>query len=288
MALTIPTIARIAGLGDEVEWTTRRADRSGRRLWRVQAVGSQQDHQSAYVKQYDSEGPYRRERLALRQMPTGVAPRVLADLEEPRILVLEDVAGTHFDQAPCPTEWLSAALTTVTASVNLPGPWPDDPPPRLDPAQAEFASELGRRASTAPTALAHSLENPLGIPCHGDISPTNLLVAPDPPVQVWLLDYEFYGPGDPLADLAALCLTPSIDITLEARKRLLRDGCQQLESKTGHRLARRMAGSIALWAAQCTAWYHRQDGDMSVLVEAVLDNAATAINGLSGGVHDGQ
>lgn len=286
MALTISAIARIAGLGDEVEWTTHRTDRPGRRLWRVQAVGSQREHQSAYVKQYESESPYRRERVALRQMPTGVAPRILADLEEPRVLVLEDVAGTHIDQVPGPPAWLNAALATITASVGLPGPWPDDPPPKLGPAQAEFASALGRRASNAPAALSHSLRNPLRIPCHGDISPTNMLVVFDPSPQVRLLDYEFYGPGDPLADLAALCLTPSIDLPPEARKRLLRDGCQQLESKTGHLLATRMAGSIALWAAQCAAWYHRQDGDMSVLIEAVLDNAATAIDGFSGGAHD--
>ncbi len=281
--LTIPAIARIAGLGDEVDWTTRRTGRPGRHLWRVQAVGSQQGLQSAFIKQYESAGPYLRERLALRQMPAGLAPRILADLEEPRILVLEEVPGTHFDQVSGPPRWLGAALATVIASVNLPGPWPDDPSPHLSPSQAEFAIELGRRAPKTSAALRSSLRNPLRIPCHGDISPTNLMVVRGRPIHVSLLDYEFYGPGDPLADLAALCLTPSIDITRDARKRLLQQGCQQLESKVGQFLARRMAGAVALWAVQCAAWYQRQDEDMSVLVEAALDNAAAAIDGFSGG-----
>ncbi|MGP4113998.1 aminoglycoside phosphotransferase family protein [Streptomyces sp. 4N509B] len=249
-------------------------------VWQEARAGNR----SAFVKRYSCPGPYLRELRALQQMPDGLAPRVLEHYAVPPTLVLDHVPGVRFDDpaAGGPSRWLDAAVETVVASVGLPGSWEDDAPPELDELQAGFAAALAASAPASVRALELTLRDPLRVACHGDISPPNLLVSFDSPVRVWLLDYEFYGPGDPLADIAALCLTPSVDLPAGTRVAALRRGRELVEEKTGLRLAGRMAGSIALWAVQCAAWHRRHHGTFS-FEQAVLENARLGIDASMGG-----
>jgi hypothetical protein len=252
------------------------ADRPrGGAVWQETRAGSL----PVYVKRYISVGPFERELRALRQMPDRLAPRVVEHHVQPPTLVLEDVPGVRLADpgAGEATRWLDTAVETVVASVGLPGPWPDDPPPALDELQVGFAAALAAQAPASVRALRRTLRDPLRIPCHGDISPSNMLVDAGPPVRVWLLDYEFYGPGDPLADIAALCLTPSVDIPAAIRLAALRRGRALVEEKTGLPLADRMAGAITLWAVQCAAWHRRHRGTFR-FEQAVLDHARMGID----------
>jgi hypothetical protein len=92
------------------------------------------------------------------------------------------------------------------------------------------------------------------------------------------LDYEFYGPGDPLHDLAALCLTPSVGLPETMRLELLRQGRLMVDRKTEVFLAGRMAGAIAVWAVQCAAWHRRHRPATNGFEQAVLSNAALGIS----------
>lgn len=259
-------------------WRSIHVDRSGRSLWHVQRTGSSGTEVSRYVKRYATADPCERELRALQQMPDGLAPRVLEHRLDPPTLVLEELPGVRLDDpaAGDPTVWMHVVLETVVASVGLPGPWPDDPPPQLNEVQADLAAALACRVPANTEALHRALQNPLRVPCHGDATPPNVLVDPGQP-RAWLLDYEFYGPGDPLHDLAALCLTPSVGLPETTRLELLRKGRLMMEEKTEIPLADRMAGAISLWAVQCAAWYRHYLPATNGFEQAVLSNATLGI-----------
>lgn len=270
--------------GRDVEWRPVHVERPERSLWRVQGSADSDTEVSRYVKQYATTDPYERELRALRQMPDGLAPRVIEHRRDPPILVLEELPGVRLDDpaAGDPAGWMQEVLETVIASVGLPGPWPDDPSPQLSRLQAELAAALASRAPASAQALHRSLQDPLRVPCHGDATPTNVLVDPGQP-RAWLLDYEFYGPGDPLHDLAALCLTPSVALPESMRLELLRQGRLMVERKTEIFLADRMAGAIAVWAVQCAAWHRRHHTATEEFERAVLSNAALGIEAVERG-----
>ncbi|WP_406336339.1 phosphotransferase [Streptomyces zaomyceticus] len=267
--------------GDECAagWRTVHVDRSERSVWHVQGSGSSAVDVPRYVKRYVALDPYEREVRALRQMPEGLAPRVLEHHPDPPTLILEELPGVMLDDpaAGDPAAWMHVVMETVVASVGLPGPWPDDPPPHISDLQAELAAALAARAPASAQALHGAIQDPLRVPCHGDATPPNVLVDPGQP-RAWLLDYEFYGPGDPLHDIAALCLTPSLRLPENLRLELLRQGRLMTEAKTGMSLAGRMAGAIAIWAVQCAAWHRRHRPRMGGFEKAVLGNAAIAID----------
>ncbi|MFI2369955.1 phosphotransferase family protein [Streptomyces sp. NPDC018833] len=277
-----------AGTSSEEEcvagWRPVHVDRSGRSLWHVQGVGDSTTDIPKYVKRYAARDPYEREARALQQMPDGLAPRVLEHHQDPPTLVLEDLPGVMLDDpaAGDPAAWMHVVMETVVASVGLPGPWPDDPPPQISGPQAEVAAALAARVPASSRALHVAIEDPLRVPCHGDATPPNVLVDPGQP-RAWLLDYEFYGPGDPLHDIAALCLTPSLTLPEHMRLDFLRKGRLMVEAKTGLDLASRMAGAIAVWAAQCAAWHRRQRPVTDGFEQAVLSNAALGIEAVERG-----
>ncbi|MET7295385.1 phosphotransferase [Streptomyces griseoloalbus] len=259
-------------------WRPVHVDRSGRSLWHVPGSGSSGTQAAKYIKRYASLDPYERELRALQQMPNGLAPRILEHRRNPPTLVLEEVPGVRLD-APAagkPAKWMQKVLETVVASIGLPGPWPDDPPTQISELQAELASILASHAPTSAQALHRAIQEPLRVPCHGDATPPNVLVDPEQP-RAWLLDYEFYGPGDPLHDVAALCLTPSLDLSANMRLTLLRQGRLMVEKATEMSLADRMAGAIAIWAIQCAAWHRRHRPAMDGFERAVFSNATLAI-----------
>jgi aminoglycoside phosphotransferase len=265
-------------------WRPVHVDRSERSLWHVQGSASSGPEISRYVKRYATADPWERELRALQQMPDGLAPRVLEYRRDPPTLVLEELPGVRLDDpaAGDPAVWMHVVLETVVASVGLPGPWPDDPPPQLSTLQAEVAAALASRVPASTQALHRALQDPLRVPCHGDATPPNVLVDPGQP-RAWLLDYEFYGPGDPLHDLAALCLTPSLGLPATMRLEFLRQGRLMMETKTEMLLADRMSGAIAIWAVQCAAWHRRHRPVTDGFEEAVLSNAALGIEAVGGG-----
>lgn len=265
-------------------WIPVRVDRSGRSLWRVPGASSAGTKAARYVKRYAASGPYERELRALQQMPDGLAPRVLGHRRNPPTLVMEELPGVRLDDpaAGDPARWMQVVLEVMVSSVGLPGPWPDDPPPQISELQAELGKALASHAPASTPALRRAIQNPVRVPCHGDATPPNVLVDPGQP-RAWLLDYEFYGPGDPLHDLAALCLTPSVRLPETMRLGLLRQGRLMMEERTGMLLADRMAGAIALWAVQCAAWHHRQRPETDGFEQAVLSNAALGIEAVERG-----
>ncbi|MFE5594814.1 phosphotransferase [Streptomyces sp. NPDC056549] len=255
-------------------WSPVHVDRPQRSVWHVPGSGS-----SAYVKRYVSLDPYQREVRALQQMPEGLAPNLLSHHPDPPTLILEELPGVLLDDpaAGDPAELMHVVMETVVASVGLPGPWPDDPPPRISDLQAELAAALTARAPASAQALHAAIQDPLRVPCHGDATPTNVLVDPRQP-RAWLLDYEFYGPGDPLHDIVALCLTPSLRLPEILRLELLRQGRLMTEAKVETPLASRLPGAIAIWAVQCAAWHRLHRPRADGFEKAVLVNAARAID----------
>ncbi|MEU4347129.1 phosphotransferase [Streptomyces sp. NPDC023838] len=211
-------------------------------------------------------------------MPDGLAPRVLEYRRNPPTLVLAEVPAVPLDDpaAGHPSKWMQEVLETVVASIGLPGPWPEDPPTRISDPQAELAATLASLAPASTQAIHRAIQEPLRVPCHGDATPLNVLVDPEQP-RAWLLDYEFYGPGDPLHDIAALCLTPSLDLPAHTRMELLRQGRLMVEAKTTSSLVDRMAGAIAIWAVQCAAWHRSHRLGAGGFEQAVLSNASLAI-----------
>lgn len=267
-----------SGGGGTAGWRPVHVDRSGRSLWHAPRSGSLGSGAGRYIKRFATSDPYERELRALQQMPDGLAPRVLEHHRNPPTLVLEELPGVRLDDpaAGNPSKWMQKVLETVVASVGLPGPWPDDAPTQISEIQAELAVALASRAPTSTQALHRAIRDPLQVPCHGDATPPNMLVDPAQP-RAWLLDYEFYGPGDPLHDVAALCLTPSLDLPASMRLGLLRQGRLMVEEATGMSLADRIAGSIAIWAVQCAAWYRRYRPVSDGFEQAVLSNATLGI-----------
>ncbi|POX43016.1 hypothetical protein C3486_01995 [Streptomyces sp. Ru73] len=264
--------------GRDAGWTPVHVDRSGRSLWHVPRAGTTGANTGRFIKQYSFLGPFERELRALKQMPDGLAPHVLEHRRYPPTLILEEVPGVPLDDpaAGHPSKWMHQVLETVVASVGLPGPWPDDPPTQISDLQAEVAAVLSSRAPASTQALHRAIQEPLRVPCHGDATPPNVLVDPERP-RAWLLDYEFYGPGNPLHDIAAICLTPSLDLPVGKRLALLRQGRLMVEEKTEMSLSSRIAGSIAIWAVQCAAWHRRHRPATDGFEEAVISNAALAI-----------
>ena len=141
--------------------------------------------------------------------PLGIGPRclgmgrdwlLLERIHAPELWQLGDV-GTWIDVA----RWiavmhvrLAAADTTgvrlVVHNETLFGAW---------------RRRAARRGVSRAVLEAHEracvvlLESPSGV-LHGDLYPSNLLVHPGPPVQVWPVDWELMGHGPTVLDLAAL------------------------------------------------------------------------------------
>jgi hypothetical protein len=154
--------------GRGVGWRPVHVDRLERSLWHVQGSAGSDTDVSRYVKRYTAVDPYERELRALQQMPEGLAPRVIEHRRDPPTLVLEELPGVRLDDpaAGDPAGWMQEVLKTVVASVGLPGPWPDDPSPKLSQLQAEVAATLASRAPASTRALHRALEDPLRVPCH--------------------------------------------------------------------------------------------------------------------------
>ena len=157
------------GEGRSAGWRSVHVDRPERALWHVQGSGGSDAEVPRYIKRYSTAEPYERELRALQQMPDGLAPRVLEHRRDPPTLVLEEIPGVRLDDPAAgePAVWMQVVLETVVASVGLPGPWPDDPPPRLSELQAELATALAARAPSSAQALHRTLQDPLRVPATG-------------------------------------------------------------------------------------------------------------------------
>lgn len=253
------------------------SSRPGRRLWQVQfarrattIAGSERKTvrpdvvapvETVYVKQFEVAAAYRRETMALGQAPDGMVPALLASIRDDQCVVMAGVDGLPLDKAPPGrhAEWMAASLRTVLACSGLAGPWDPDPPTVLTVAQELIAEDLTKVMPHAAYGLRDCLANSDAVPCHGDISPSNVLV--DKEGRAVLFDFEFYGPGNLIADVAAVVLTPSLSVSLEVRLGLLVDGVMQARRLGCSTDRDRVAGAIVLWAAQCGSWYQARKAD---------------------------
>jgi hypothetical protein len=280
-------------------------DRPGRRLWKVHFTGqatagvggksktsSQRvpvgPSKTVYVKQFQTAEPFRREATALSQAPAGAAPALLAAIPEDYCVVMAGADGRTIDQAPPGREadWMAAGLRSVSACSGLLGPWDPDSPTVLTATQESIAKDLTITAPSAQAGLWDCLASPDAVACHGDISPSNVLVSEAG--QATLIDFEFYGPGLLVADFAALVLTPSLPVPFPTRIDLLMHSlirARQLGCATDRN---RVAGAIVLWAVQCASWYQARtdlDDDAAQLAEATISLSRQALSSLYEGVH---
>ena len=193
----------------------RRADRQ---VYRAELAGGQ----GCFVKVLDREDGYAREAGALRTLPAGVGPRLLAAADEQLALVTEAVSGpVAASLFPAdPGDLLERCLASFRRLLGsgIDGPVDPVPVPAGEPAQ-RFLQCLARHAGYPAEALRACLaaEQPL-LPCHGDLTPNNVLVTRD---GVRFIDFEFFGVGQPLYDAASLCLSPSLNATIEHRLAML-------------------------------------------------------------------
>ena len=241
--------------------------RPGRSLWRVEvhphptsALVPPRTCRSTpttpvYVKIFGAADGYTREVKALKQAPALSAPPLLGSNDDGRCIIMSGIDGTELDDAPQDQHAgrMAAALNTIVGCIGLPGPWQPDPPMVLTELHWSIAEDLGKRTPQAVSGLHDCLRDPELVPCHGDISSSNIIV--DSRGHATLLDFEFYGPGNAIADLAAITLTPSLVVPFDTRFALFQHGIA-FAARAGSSIdERRVAGSVALWTVQCVAWY---------------------------------
>jgi Phosphotransferase enzyme family len=271
--------------------------RPGRSLWRVEvhphptsALIPPQTCRSipttpVYVKIFGAADGYYREVKALKQAPARSAPPLLGSNDDDRCIIMSGVDGTELDDAPQDqhADRMAAALNTIVDCIGLPGPWQPDPPTTLTELHWSIAEDLGKRTPQAVSGLHDCLLDPELVPCHGDISSSNIIV--DSHGHATLLDFEFYGPGNAIADIAAITLSPSLAVPFDTRFALLQHGIA-LAARAGSSTGKyRIAGSVALWTVQCVAWYRSQphaDNQARYLADCAYRLGEQAIAALHG------
>ncbi len=140
----------------------------------------------------------------------GIAPQVVAMLDEPQCIVTVFVEGEGLDAADLRQP---AMLTTVARSLRAIHDLGEPLPTRFDSFRvvetyADTARERGARPPPAyEEALGHArtIEAALSgpehgpVPCHNDLLAANFIRGAE---QLWIVDWEYAGMGDRYFDLA--------------------------------------------------------------------------------------
>ena len=155
----------------------------------------------------------------------GIGPEVVAVLEEPACLVCELVPGSPLAEpdvgAPGTLERLAGALSALHRSgEHLPCAFDGHGVVR---AYAATTRERGGRvpadyeralatADRIATSRAGARSTP--VPCHNDLLAANVLVRD---ADLWIVDWEYAGMGDPFFDLGNLAVNNGLDEGEEER-----------------------------------------------------------------------
>ncbi len=218
-------VRRALGLGraEALTWTPLAGAHASARVFRVRSgAGSWIVKRSTGARAFTQErAAYRRWCPALRARLAGsgvTTPRLLAALDDDRVLLLSDEPGARPQRArePDALAWDHMAGAFLRALHGLPAD-DDDPLPlvsaaaqRLEAAlrRAEPALDRGSRAALRrrygqPDALAGTPRTP----CHRDFGPHNWLVSEgpgDPARRLVVLDFEHARPDAWASDLVKL------------------------------------------------------------------------------------
>jgi thiamine kinase-like enzyme len=145
-----------------------------------------------------------------RAARVGIAPPVAAMLDEPQAIVTVFVEGETMEPADLREP---EALTDVARSLRAIHELGEPLPTRFDSFRIveTYADTATRRGAEIPAAygeargVARTLEQAFTgaehdpVPCHNDLLAANFIRGPK---QVWIVDWEYAGMGDPYFDLA--------------------------------------------------------------------------------------
>ena len=151
----------------------------------------------------------------------GVAPRVMAQLDDPPCLVTEFVTCTEMTaedlREPATMKTVMGLLRSVHDSKA-------DLPTSFDSFRVveEYRETAASRGGEIPTAYeeaherAREIESALSgpehrpVPCHNDLLAGNFLRGSE---QIWLVDWEYAGMGDRYFDLANFAINNELEIS---------------------------------------------------------------------------
>jgi thiamine kinase-like enzyme len=151
----------------------------------------------------------------------GVAPRVVAQLDDPPCLVTEFVTCTEMTaedlREPATMKTVMGLLRSVHDSKA-------DLPTSFDSFRVveEYRETAASRGGEIPTAYeeaherAREIESALSgpehkpVPCHNDLLAGNFLRGTE---QIWLVDWEYAGMGDRYFDLANFAINNELEIS---------------------------------------------------------------------------
>ncbi len=164
-----------------------------------------------------------------RAAELGLAPAVVAELPGVGTLVTEFVAGhpatTAELVAPGVLEGVARSIRRLHCSGPIDAQFPIF---RVVEWHARDAAVNGGQVPAVYDELhatAARIERALGgeeaVPCHNDLLPANVLVAPD---RHWLIDFEYAGMNVALFDLANLSVNCAFDEAVDRRLLLAYDG----------------------------------------------------------------
>lgn len=156
-----------------------------------------------------------REHVARRAAAAaGLAPQIVMALPEHGVTISEFVAGRTWTLADMhDAGQLSRLAACLRTLYGLP---PSGAPVCLRRAATHYAEHLGDQTSLAVAreinALLRAMRQREPVLCHNDLVAQNLIDGE----QLWLIDWEYAGVGDPLFDIAVVIEEHQIPASLAA------------------------------------------------------------------------
>lgn len=241
-----------------------------------------------YAKCFATRGTYARETNAVTALGPEIAPRVIATVEERRVLITEEIEGKLASGSgrERSRDIVRRCLPPFSAILTMPAGAPIDPieTPSSSHFDVDFACLATLARTTVPQLRAWLVRPQPLLPCHGDLTPNNVIIGP---TGVRFIDFEYFGIGQPLHDAAGLCLSPSLDLDTAERTEAL--------SRYAHAVARAageavgfptVAGAVVLWAVRFSARLRTRPTALDTHLDWAdpLRTAGTVLEHLSGGM----
>lgn len=164
--------------------------KEGHSLWRVYCG----DGEVFIVKRFDSEDTFQNELLALSTLQSLRLPHPLPFAYGGLTIIYRDAIGQSLDQFD---DGRVRMAGHVLRQLH------DAPAPKFTARDMESPTQPNLTMWQAARHGYRSNEKPVW--CHGDFHPGNLIYDPGG-AFLHMIDFEDFGPGDPLADLAIACV----------------------------------------------------------------------------------